>query len=153
LLRTPLLHPHLLRHVAALGHGSRLLIADGNYPVATAVPAAAPVVHLNVRPGVVSAVDVLEPLVGVLPVEAATLMEVESAGPYALESEPPIWSRFAGLLPGEPLERLPRDGFYEAAQARDVGLVIATAETALYANLLLTVGVVAPEDVVPSGSR
>jgi L-fucose mutarotase len=42
----------------------------------------------------------------------------------------------------EPLGRFP---FYEAARGPDVALAIATGEQRLYANLLLTIGVVSPD--------
>jgi L-fucose mutarotase/ribose pyranase (RbsD/FucU family) len=34
-LRTRLLHPEILAALAGAGHGSRVLIADGNYPFST----------------------------------------------------------------------------------------------------------------------
>ena len=35
MLKTRLLHPEILNALARAGHGSRVLIADGNYPFAT----------------------------------------------------------------------------------------------------------------------
>jgi len=43
----------------------------------------------------------------------------------------------------EPLERFT---FYETASSDDVALVVATGEQRLYANLLLTIGVVMPRE-------
>ena len=59
-------------------------------------------------------------------------------------SRPPIWDEFARILPGQDLEPLERFAFYDAAGKRDVALVIATGEQRIYANILLTIGVVAP---------
>ncbi len=59
--------------------------------------------------------------------------------------EPPIFSDFRGLLPGLELERLGRFPFYDAARAPGVTLAIATGDQRLYANLLLTIGVVTPD--------
>ena len=36
MLNYTLVHPPLLRALAAAGHGSQVLLADGNYPAATA---------------------------------------------------------------------------------------------------------------------
>lgn len=35
MLYTPLTHPTILKVLAMAGHGSKVLIADGNYPLAT----------------------------------------------------------------------------------------------------------------------
>jgi L-fucose mutarotase len=42
----------------------------------------------------------------------------------------------------EPAQRLDRFAFYAAARSEDVALVIATGERRVYANVLLTLGVV-----------
>ena len=38
MLKYRLLHPELLRALGEAGHGARVLIADGNYPLATRSP-------------------------------------------------------------------------------------------------------------------
>jgi L-fucose mutarotase len=59
--------------------------------------------------------------------------------------EPQIFSEFRTVLgPDLPLRPLGRFPFYEAARGRDTVLVVATGEQRIYANLLLTVGVVPP---------
>jgi L-fucose mutarotase len=37
-LRTRLIHPEILAALATAGHGSQLLLSDGNFPHATASP-------------------------------------------------------------------------------------------------------------------
>ena len=54
-------------------------------------------------------------------------------------------NEFRELMPERELYILRRFEFYAAASAPDVGLVIASAERRVYANLLLTIGVVPPE--------
>jgi L-fucose mutarotase len=135
-LTTRLLHPQLLAALGAAGHGSQVLIADGNYPFSTRANPAAERVYLNLVPGVVDAVTVLEALAGVIPIEAAQGMGPDDG------AEPAIFTRFRQHLPAEvAIERLGRSDFYEAARGREVCLVVATAEQELFANLLLTVGV------------
>jgi L-fucose mutarotase len=63
----------------------------------------------------------------------------------AAGDEPPVFAEFRRLLPGMELSSLSRFDFYEAAEAPDVALAIATGERRIYANLLLTIGVVAPD--------
>jgi L-fucose mutarotase len=58
--------------------------------------------------------------------------------------EPPIFEEFRALLPGLELQKLGRFEFYDTARERDVTLVITTGEQRIYANLLVTIGVVMP---------
>jgi L-fucose mutarotase len=67
MLRTRLTHPEILAALAAAGHGSRLLISDGNFPHATATPASARRVFLNLSPGRVTVSEVLEEFRALLP--------------------------------------------------------------------------------------
>lgn len=138
MLRTPLLHPEILRALAQAGHGAQVLIADGNYPFVTRSHPLATRVYLNLTPGVLGATEVLKAIAPAIPVEAAHVMATADG------SEPPIWAEFRDLLPGTTLEPLERFAFYQAASTSDVALVIATAEQRVYANLLLTIGVVPP---------
>jgi L-fucose mutarotase len=139
MLTTRLLHPEILAALGAAGHGSRVLIADGNYPFSTGSSPDAKKVYLNLRPGLVSVLDVLEVLVASLPLES-TLVMVPPEGP-----EPEIQAEMRTLLPpGVPMERKWRLNFYEEAKSPDTALVIATGEQRIYANILLVIGVVKP---------
>ena len=149
MLKTALLHPTILEALGRAGHGSKVLIADGNYPASTTLGARATLVNLNLTPGVVTCTQVLEALCGAIPLEAAATMDYARSGPYALDADPPIWAEFRQILsradgPGE-LEPLERQAFYDAAAGPDVCLTIASADQRIYANLLLTIGVVMPQ--------
>ena len=140
MLKTALLHPEILRALGSAGHGAQILITDGNYPASTACPPAAAHVYLNLAPGFVTATDVLRALLTAIPIEAAHVMRTADG------SEPPIFSEFRALLgPNLPLQSIERFAFYETASQPSVCLVIATGEQRIYANLLLTIGVVLPE--------
>jgi L-fucose mutarotase len=146
MLKTQLLHPQILAALARAGHSSRVLISDGNYPHWTRRGPNAEVVYLNLSPGILQATDVLRAFFGVIPIVAAAVMDYARTGPYALKADPPIWGEFRSIL-GEaqaPVEltRMERFAFYDAGGMPDVCLTIATAETRIYANLLLTIGVV-----------
>jgi L-fucose mutarotase len=138
MLKTRLLHPGILQALGEAGHGAQVLIADGNYPLRTRSNEAAHRVYLNVSPGLVSVTDVLRALVDAIPIEAAHVMTPDDG------AEPAIFADFRELLGGIELERLGRFPFYDAARGPDVALAIATGEERLYANLLLTIGVVTP---------
>ncbi len=50
MLTTPITHPELLAALARCGHGTKILLADGNYPHLTGVPAGTTRIALNVTP-------------------------------------------------------------------------------------------------------
>ncbi len=139
MLKSNLIHPEILRALGGAGHGSKVLVADGNYPFGTGGPAEATRVYLNLAPGLVDVVQVLRALAGAIPIEAAEVM-VPEKGP-----EPAIFAEFRSVLgKGVPLQTLGRFQFYDAARDRNTTLVIATGEQRIYANILLTIGVVPP---------
>lgn len=139
MLKTGLLHPQILEALGEAGHGAQVLIADGNYPLLTRSSGTAHRVYLNLAPGLVTVTDVLEVLVGAIPVEAAHVMLPDSG------EEPSIFAQFRELLPGTPLQALGRFQFYDLARGPDLALAISTGEQRIYANLLLTIGVVMPD--------
>ena len=136
MLRSTLTHPGILSALGTMGHGSMILIADGNFPFATHTNPAAAQVYLNLRPGLVNATDLLETLVTAIPVEAAHVMQPNDG------STPDIYSEFRALLPGTELQPIERFAFYDFARRTEVGLVIATGDARIYANIMLTIGVV-----------
>jgi L-fucose mutarotase len=139
MLKTTLLHPEILAALGGAGHGSKVLIADGNYPFGTGASPTAARVYLNLTPGLIDATSVLRVLVDAIPIEIAEVM-LPAEGP-----EPAIFAEFRKALgPKLALHPLGRFEFYEAARHRDTALVIATGEQRIYANVLLTVGVVMP---------
>lgn len=140
MLRYKLIHPQILNALGSAGHGAKALIADGNYPFSTGSHPSARRVYLNLSPGIVNVTDVLAALVNAVPIEEAEVM-VPDEGP-----EPPVFAEFRQLLPhGIELQPLARFDFYHTARQLDVALVIATAEQRIYANIMLTIGVVPPE--------
>jgi L-fucose mutarotase len=138
MLKTQLLHPELLEALGGSGHGGKVLIAVGNYPFSTRANPNAKRVYLNFTPGKLNVVEILEVLVGAIPIESADVMTPDSG------DEPSIFADFRRLLPGLELKKNGRFPFYDLARDPDCCLVIATGEQRIYANILLTIGVVAP---------
>lgn len=138
MLKGPLLHPEILSALASAGHGSRILIADGNYPFATAAGPNATVVFLNLAPGVVTVPQALDAILPSVPVEAAHIIQ----SPPGMN--PPILEEFRSRLGDLPLEPLDRHAFYGAVRSPDTCLVVATGERRIFACILLTIGVVMP---------
>lgn len=137
MLKTPLTHPPLIRALAAAGHGSQVLIADSNYPHATAHGPNAEVIHLNLTRGLVNGPDTLAAVVGAVPIESAAVM---APGSDLL----PVHQEYQALLGETPIQIMERFAFYEAARSSDLAVLIATGEDRIYANVLLTIGVVPP---------
>ncbi|NLN91881.1 MAG: RbsD or FucU transport [Candidatus Hydrogenedens sp.] len=137
MLKQRLIHPDILEALAAAGHGSKVLITDGNYPASTMLGDNASLVYLNLTPGFPTVTEVLRVLLTAIPVEAAAVMEPADG------AEPPIFQEFREELPGLTLEKLDRYSFYEEASDLETCLQIVTGEQRIYANLLLTIGVVA----------
>ena len=96
--KTPILHPQILNALARAGHSSKILIADGNYPSHTRRGPNADVVYLNFTPGQLTATDILQGISNTIPIESAEVMEPLRSGPYAMKSEPPIFTDFRKIL-------------------------------------------------------
>ncbi|MBN2309500.1 MAG: RbsD/FucU family protein [Candidatus Hydrogenedentes bacterium] len=138
MLKQRLIHPEILDSLAAAGHGSKVLITDANYPASTRLGENADLVYLNLAPGIPTVTQVLEALLSAIPVEDAAVMEPDSG------EEPAIFDEFRSLIPELELTKFSRFEFYEEASGPDTCLQIVTAEQRIYANLLLTIGVVFP---------
>jgi len=146
-LRYELLHPGLVAALAAAGHGSRVLLADANYPHSTGARPGAARVHLNLRPGLLTVDQVLEVLLDAVPVESAAVMvpggvagDVVAAG-----EEIPAHTGYRAMLGSDVgWDELDRFAFYDAARSDDVAVLVATGDQRVYANLLLTLGVRTP---------
>lgn len=140
MLKGKLINPRILGTLGALGHGSKILISDGNYPIHTRIGPRATEVYLNLSPGIPTVTQVLEAILSAVPIEAAQVM-LPADG-----SEPPIFSEFRKIIRDSgssvELQGLGRFAFYDAACGPDVGLGIHTGEQRIYANILLTIGVV-----------
>lgn len=122
--------PELLKILCEMGHGDTLVIADGNFPAASC---ARHLVRLDGHDlvSVLDAVLTLFPLDG----EPNTNMSVMAT---ADGSQPEIWKVFKSYVPA--LLEIERQAFYEAS--KKAYCIIATSEKALYANVILTKGVV-----------
>ena len=88
--------------------------------------------------------QVLEAILSAVPIDIANTMDYEKTGPYALNEDPPVWPQFrqtiktAGLkIELEPIEKW---AFYKAVSTADHILTIQTADQALWANVLITIG-------------
>lgn len=139
MLAGKLIHPQILSTLGQAGHGATILIPDGNYPFMTGANPLSERVYLNLAPGMVTVTDALKAVLSATPIEAAHVMARHDG------AEPSIYADFRRLLgDGIPLTPLERFAFYAEAKKDSCCLVIATGEQRVYANILLTIGVVEP---------
>ncbi len=139
----PILSPELLKILMEMGHGDEIVIADGNFPGAA-------VAQRLVRLDGHGVPEILSAIMKFFPLDSYTdkpvaLMEVVNGDPVS----PTIWDTYKEIISEyEPekcrIEFVERFDFYE--RAKKAYAVIATGETAIYANIILKKGVVLPED-------
>lgn len=142
MLHGPCIHPELLDALGRAGHGSKILITDGNYPHTTGANPSARRIYLNLAPGLLDVGQVLEVLKQAVPIEQAGIMTPAPDAPPELRPDKiEAHDEYKAALPGVGFVEISRWDFYEAAKSQDVGIVIATGEQRIYANLLLTIGV------------
>lgn len=137
----PILSPELLRVLCEMGHGDELVIGDGNFP-AESVGAEAIVIRADGH----GVPELLDAILTLLPLDQysekpVALMEVVPGDPVV----PEIWDTYKALLhKHDPdhcaIEMTERFAFYE--RAKGAYAIIATGESAIYANILLKKGVV-----------
>lgn len=145
MLKHTLLHPQISQILARAGHHSQILIADGNYPAWNTLGPNAELVSLNLAPGLVTCSQVLEVLLTAIPIEAANTMGIPADDPYAKHGEPPVWNDYRRILDeadvNVELQPILKWDFYQAVASPHHVLTIQTGDQALWANLLLTIGV------------
>ncbi|MFN7813501.1 MAG: RbsD/FucU family protein [Planctomycetia bacterium] len=146
MLHGTLLHPQILAALARAGHHSRILIADGNYPAANKRGPRADLVSLQVMPGVPTVAQVLEAVLGAVVIDEINTMGVDRSDSYAAATpgDPPVWAEYRRIIAAAGstcrLEPIVKWDFYKAVSGDDHVLTIQTADTAPWANLLLTLG-------------
>jgi L-fucose mutarotase len=144
MLKHTLLHPRISDALARAGHHAKILIADGNYPASTKKGPHAEVVCLNLSPGVVTVAQTLRAVLSAVPVDEVNTMGIPPDDPYAAAGEPAAWAEFreiaraAGVRAA--LTSISKWEFYQAVESPDHVLTIQTADQALWANVLLTMG-------------
>ena len=137
-----ILSPELLKVLCEMGHSDRLVISDGNFP-AESVGKNGIVIRMDGH----GACEVLEAVLQLFPLDTyvehpVCLMEVLPGDPV----ETPIWDTYREIVKkhdsrGEDaIGQIERFAFYR--KAKKAYAIIATGESALYANIMLQKGVV-----------
>ena len=141
----PLLTPELLMILRAMGHGDEIAIVDANYPAKSNA-------DRLVRLDGADASRTLSAVLSVLPLDsfvksAANGMQVVGKPkeiPPAIADFQTIVDRLAGFP--KQIGRIERFAFYERAKA--CFAIVATGDRRLYANIILTKGVIGADGKV-----
>ena len=137
-----ILSPELLKVLCEMGHSDRLVIADGNFP-SESMGKNAKVIRCDGH----GVPELLEAILTVFPLDTyvetpVSLMQVMPGD----NVETPIWDEYKEIVSrfderGEKaIGQTERFAFYE--EAKTAYVIIATGESALYANIMLQKGVV-----------
>lgn len=137
-----ILSPELLKVLCEMGHSDRIVIADGNFP-AESMGKNAKVIRMDGH----GVCEILEAVLQLFPLDTyvehpVQLMEVMKGDPV----ETPIWEEYKKIVEkadsrgAEVIGQTERFAFYE--EAKNAYAIIATGESALYANIMLQKGVV-----------
>ena len=137
-----ILSPELLKVLCEMGHSDTIVIADGNFPAETMGKNS-----IVIRADGHGADEILEAILKVFPLDTyvekpVSLMQVMPGDTV----ETPIWDVYKKIVSAEDdrgeklFAEVERFEFYE--RAKEAYAIIATGETALYANVILQKGVV-----------
>lgn len=132
-----IISPDLLKILDEMGHGDEIVIGDGNFPAASNAK------HL-IRCDGHNVPEILDAILKLMPLDSyvdspVMLMQTSKGDPT-----PVIWKEYSEIVNkhnGETeISEIERFAFYD--RAKTAYAVIATSETALYANIILKKGVV-----------
>ena len=137
-----ILSPELLKVLCEMGHSDTIVIADGNFPAETMGKNS-----IVIRADGHGAPEILEAILKVFPLDTyvenpVSLMQVVPGDTV----KTPIWDVYKKIVSAEDdrgdrlFAEVERFEFYE--RAKKAYAIIATGETALYANMILQKGVV-----------
>lgn len=132
----PLLGPDLLHALRSMGHGDEIALVDGNYPAAD---------HARrlIRADGIALLPMLAAILKVLPVEAAFRAALNNAPPQMGPVHRSIDATCAASGQQFEVTALVGDQLYPRVRAAFA--IVATSETALFANVILRKAAVQPE--------
>lgn len=131
------LSPELLKILMEMGHGDEIIIGDGNFPAAS-------IAQRLVRLDGHGVPEILDAILKLMPLDTYVDAPVALMNTTAGDPTPEIWATYRDIIakhePGKKIEMVERFDFYD--RAKKAYAVIATGETAVYANVVLKKGVV-----------
>ena len=137
-----IISPELLKVLCEMGHSDTVVIADGNFP-AESMGKNAKIIRCDGHGGV----ELLDAILQLFPLDTyvekpVSLMDVVPGDMV----ETPIWDEYKRIIAeyddrgADTVANIERFAFYE--EAKKAYAIIATGESALYANVILQKGVI-----------
>lgn len=132
-----IISPQLLKILCEMGHGDEIVIADGNFPSENYG-------QRVVRADGIGGVEMLSAVLSLIPLDTYATENFLLMQTVAGDPTPTIWNEYF-LVASEKddnvrIGELERFAFYE--RAKNAYAVIATGESAVYANIILKKGVI-----------
>lgn len=134
-----IISPDLMKILLEMGHGDEIVLADGNFPAASC---GARLIRCEGH----GVLEVLQAILQFFPLDtysnhSVSLMKVVKGDP----TTPSIWETYDAVIKQydthfDSFEMIDRFAFYE--RAKKAYAIVATSESALYANMILKKGVV-----------
>ncbi|EJS06358.1 fucose isomerase [Bacillus sp. MYb56] len=134
-----IISPDLMKILLEMGHGDEIVLADGNFPAASC---GAKLIRCEGH----GVLEVLQAILQFFPLDtysnhSVSLMKVVKGDP----TTPSIWETYDAVIKKydthfDSFEMIDRFAFYE--RAKKAYAIVATSESALYANMILKKGVV-----------
>lgn len=132
-----ILSPELLKILMEMGHGDYIVIGDGNFPAATN---AQRLVRLDGH----GVPEILDAILKLMPLDTyvdAPVYLMDNGDP---DNRPEIWATYKEIVEKNEGDKniglVERFDFYD--KAKNAFAIVATGETAIYANIILQKGVV-----------
>ena len=134
---SPIISPELLKILMEMGHGDEIVIGDGNFPAAAN---AKRLVRLDGH----GVNEIIDAILRLMPLDTYVEKPVALMDNGDENNLPPIWEDYKKTVEKnegkKDFELVERFAFYE--RARNAYAIVATGETAIYANIILKKGVV-----------
>lgn len=133
MLKNSCINPDIMSVLAYCGHGDKILIVDGNYPLAYK-SGDAKKVYLGLTKGLPNVTDVIKALSGTVNFEAAEVMMPDDGRTTEIMEE------VKTLLDSKvKISACNRFEFYDKACKEDIRLAISTGEQRFYGCIILTI--------------
>ncbi len=132
-----ILSPELLKILMEMGHGDYIVIGDGNFPAATN---AQRLVRLDGH----GVPEILDAILKLMPLDTYVDAPVSLMDNGDPDNRPEIWAKYKEIVEKNEGDKniglIERFDFYD--KAKNAFAIVATGETAIYANIILQKGVV-----------
>lgn len=134
MLLNNLVNPEIIGAVARCGHKDKILISAGNFSLQTRANPDAKHIYLSLTKGTPTSTQILDAILTVCPVEAATVIGVKNDPPCEAHQD------YTKSLGGMELEVVSPDEFYAMAGEKVVQVAIQSGDYRPFSNILLQVG-------------